>query len=65
MTDGSVTEVEFNLKIRATAEGGVQKIKDVKITVTVCGSESLSAVDPSSYTKTLDIGVSQPFNIDV
>jgi hypothetical protein len=23
MTDGSITEVEFNLKIRATAEGGV------------------------------------------
>jgi hypothetical protein len=47
MTDGSVTEVEFNLKIRATVEGGVSITKDVKITVTVCGSETLSVVDSS------------------
>ncbi len=39
-------------------------VKDVKVTVNICGNETITAKDPAAYTKTLDIGpTSTPFGV--
>jgi len=62
MTDGTVVDETFAFKIKATAFGDPSDkptlTKDVSITVTICGSESLSLVSADPYTQTLDIGPS-------
>jgi hypothetical protein len=66
MTDGTVVTLEVDFVIKASADGGEQASKSIRIVITICGSETLSAVESSTFTKTLDIGPSQSaFSIDL
>jgi len=64
MTDGTVTSLNFNFKIKITAAGGVTSTKDVSLTITVCGSEALTLADSTVYEKILDIGAAD-FTLDL
>lgn len=66
MTDGTVLSLEYLLKVKATATGGATSTKDVKVTIIVCGSETLTHPTQATYAKTLDIGASAtPFDVDL
>jgi len=66
MTDGTVLSFEYLFKVKATATGGATSTKDVKVTIIVCGSETLTHPTQATYAKTLDIGASAtPFDVDL
>ncbi len=47
MTDGTVTEVDYDFKIRATVNGEVSLIKEVRARIVVCGFEVVTN-DPAT-----------------
>jgi hypothetical protein len=55
MTDGTVVSETFDFKIKAVALGGASLTKEVSVTVTICGSESITPADSSEYSKWLSI----------
>jgi hypothetical protein len=54
-TDGTVVYVPYSFAVKAVAEGGNVNWKLVDANITVCGSETLSLTDDTTYTSTLDI----------
>jgi len=64
-TDGTVTSIEHHFKIKAIAEGGASQLKDVKVTLIVCGWEQLSLVnqDPLSHTLIVRDNVTQTVDL--
>jgi len=55
MTDGTVVTQTFDFKIKTTARGKATLIKDVSITVTICGSETITPASESAYTQSIAI----------
>ncbi len=54
MTDGTVTEVTYSFKVVATS-GTNSASKDVSVTISICGSETISAMDATPFVQTIDI----------